>query len=192
MLRALVLAGGLLLLGGCAAQGGVQTETAQARLSPVEWHASQGNKLRQAVQGTGYELKAVNGGWLISIREQGTFHPQRPEMLLPGALGSIGQLTRHLADDPEVAVMVVGVATGSYKLKSSEQVCHERAGSIASIFRLNKVPGHKLRLHGVSHAPELDSSLGAALLVVPEQDLHARIAHYQANTIAMLGNTTHE
>ncbi len=188
VLKALVFAGGLLLLAGCAAHNEVQESPVQA-FNQADWHAKQGSKLRLAVEGTGYTLKPVNDGWLISIREQGTFHPQRPEMLLPSALGSIGQLTRHLAADPDVAVMVVGVATGNYKLKSSEQVCHERAGSIASIFRLNQVPGHKLRLHGISQAPELDKTLGAALLVVPEQTLHARMAHYQANTVAMLGTS---
>lgn len=188
--RIAVFLTGCLVLAGCAAKGEVQASTAPAsQLNRADWHVSQGGKLRQAVQGTGYALKQVDEGWLISIGEQGTFHPQRPEMLLPSALGSIGQLTRHLAADPEVAVMVVGLANGNYKLKSSEQVSHERAGSVASIFRLNKVPGHKLRLHGISNAPGLDKNLGVALLVVPEQELHARAGHYQTTAIAMIGNS---
>lgn len=188
--RIVVFLSSCLVLGGCAAKGEVQTSKApEPKLDRASWHASQGGKLREAVHGTGYSLKQVEEGWLISIGEQGTFHPQRPEMLLPSALGSIGQLTRHLAADPEVAVMVVGLANGNYKLKSSEQVSHERAGSVASIFRLNKVPGHKLRLHGISNAPELDKKLGLALLVVPEQELHARASHYQTSAVAMIGNS---
>lgn len=186
MIRVMVLAGLVVILSGCA---GNTTETVQLsppKQSPAEWSQSQQAKLQQMLHGKPYELTEVQGGWLIRIAAKDTFNPDRPELLLPAALGNIGHITRHLAQDPDVAVMVVGVATGQYKLKSKEQVSHERAQSVASIFRLNRVPGHRLKTLGVSQGGRIDSNLGVALLVVPEQELHHRATDGHTKIVAML------
>lgn len=186
-MRPVIIAALVAILSGCAgsAKNSAQSGNAQA-LTPAEWSSSQQVKLQQLLHGTPYVLTEVNGGWLIRIAEKDTFNPHRPELLLPAALGNIGQITRHLAQDPDVAVMVVGVATGQYKLKSKEQVSVERAQSVASIFRLNRVPGHRLKTLGVSQGEQIDSHLGVALLVVPEQDLHRRAADAPTQVVAML------
>jgi outer membrane protein OmpA-like peptidoglycan-associated protein len=185
--RLAIIASLVAILSGCA---GSTASTAQVGHPPVqtaaEWSSSQQVKLQQLLHGTPYALSEVSGGWLIRIAEKDTFNPHRPELLLPAALGSIGQITRHLAQDPDVAVMVVGVATGQYKLKSKEQVSVERAQSVASIFRLNRVPGHRLKTLGVSQGAHIDTHLGVALLVVPEQDLHRRAAEGHTQVVAML------
>lgn len=181
-----MLAGACLVaLAGCAGSGVQQAATTGSGV-PHDWSEVQKERLEQLLQGTSYALSEVEGGWLIKISEQGTFTPHRPELLLPAALGSIGQITRHLAQDQDVAVMVVGVATGNYKLKSKEQVSQERAQSVASIFRLNRVPGHRLKTLGVSQGEQLDNQLGLALLVVPEQELHKRVADGHTQVLAML------
>lgn len=174
-------------LSGCVGSATNPAHSGYARAqTPAEWSSSQQVKLQQLLHGTPYVLTEVNGGWLIRIAEKDTFNPHRPELLLPAALGNIGQITRHLAQDPDVAVMVVGVATGKYKLKSKEQVSEERAQSVASIFRLNRVPGHRLRTLGVSQGEQIDTHLGVALLVVPEQELHHRAAEARTQVVAML------
>ncbi len=188
MLRLAIFASFFLTLAGCASQSAT-TAAAPAASTAADWSVVQKQRLENLLQGTPYTLTEVEQGWLIRIAEQGTFHPQRPELLLPAALGSIGQITRHLAQDQDIAVMVVGVATGQYKLKSKEQVSHERASSVASIFRLNRVPGHRLKTLGVSHGEKIDKQLGVALLVVPEQELHARMANdSHGQMVAMLNS----
>ncbi len=188
MLRLALIAGFAAILGGCAGKTTDTAEAAQAAPARVaaNWSQDQQQKLQQLLQGTPYVLTEVKGGWLIRIDEKDTFNPHRPELLLPAALGNIGQITRHLAQDHDVAVMVVGVATGKYKLKSKEQVSEERAQSVASIFRLNRVPGHRLKTLGVSQGERIDSALGVALLVVPEQELHQRVAAGHSQVVAML------
>lgn len=186
MLRSAFFACFFLALGGCASKSAEQLAAATAAEPAADWSKVQKQRLEDVLQGTTYVLTEVEQGWLIRIAETGTFNPQRPELLLPAALGSIGQITRHLAQDQDVAVMVVGIATGQYKLKSKEQVSHERAQSVASIFRLNRVPGHRLKTLGVSQGEKIDKQLGVALLVVPEQELHARTAHDQTQVVAML------
>lgn len=186
-MRLAIIATLVTVLSGCVGSATNSTQSVQAQAqTPAEWSSSQQLKLQQVLHGTPYMLSEVEGGWLIRIAEKDTFNPQRPELLLPAALGNIGQITRHLAQDPEVAVMVVGVATGQYKLKSKEQVSEERAQSVASIFRLNRVPGHRLRTLGVSHGTQTDNHLGIALLVVPEQELHSRAAEAHTQVVAML------
>lgn len=188
MLRLALIASFAAILGGCAGQASETAAAAKPAAAKVaaNWSQDQQQKLRQLLQGTPYVLTEVKGGWLIRIDEKDTFNPHRPELLLPAALGNIGQITRHLAQDQDVAVMVVGVATGKYKLKSKEQVSEERAQSVASIFRLNRVPGHRLKTLGVSHGERIDSALGVALLVVPEQELHQRVAAGHSQVVAML------
>lgn len=188
MRRALALVASLVLLtSGCAGNRVTASgETAGSAKSTAEWSRTQQERLQAVLSGTPYSLSQVNGGWLIRIAEKGTFNPQRPELLLPAALGDIGLVTRHLAQDPEVAVMVVGVATGQYKLKSKEQVSQGRAQSVASIFRLNRVPGHRLKTLSVTRGENIDEHLGVALLVVPEQELHQRVSQDQALLVAML------
>ncbi len=186
-MRLAIIAGLVAIISGCAGNTANTVQTGQhSAQSVAEWSQSQQAKLQQLISGTPYVLTEVNGGWLIRIAEKDTFNPHRPELLLPAALGNIGQITRHLAQDPDVAVMVVGVATGQYKLKSKEQVSEERAQSVASIFRLNRVPGHRLKTLGISHGEEIDKQLGVALLVVPEQELHRRAGDGQTQVVAML------
>lgn len=186
-MRLAIIAALVTILSGCVGSAANPVQNAHAQVqTPAEWSRSQQIKLQQLLHGTPYVLTEVNGGWLIRIAEKDTFNPHRPELLLPAALGNIGQITRHLAQDPNVAVMVVGVATGKYKLKSKEQVSVERAQSVASIFRLNRVPGHRLKTLGVSQGEHIDSHLGVALLVVPEQDLHRRVADGHTQVVAML------
>lgn len=186
-MRLAIIATLVAVLSGCVGSATNSTQIVQTRAkTPAEWSSSQQLKLQQVLHGTPYMLSEVEGGWLIRIAEKDTFNPQRPELLLPSALGNIGQITRHLAQDPEVAVMVVGVATGQYKLKSKEQVSEERAQSVASIFRLNRVPGHRLKTLGISHGAQNDNHLGVALLVVPEQELHSRAAEAHTQVVAML------
>lgn len=186
-MRLAIIAGLIAIISGCAGnpESSAKTDGNPAQ-SVAEWSRSQQVKLQELLAGTPYALSEVNGGWLIRIAEKDTFNPHRPELLLPAALGNIGQITRHLAQDPDVAVMVVGVATGQYKLKSKEQVSHERAQSVASIFRLNRVPGHRLKTLGVSHGEDIDSRLGVALLVLPEQELHRQTAGGHNLVVAML------
>ena len=174
------------IMAGCSGNAS-KKEARSEPFNAVKWSQTQEQRLQTMLHGTPYKLTKVDEGWLIRIAEKNTFNPQRPELLLPAALGSIGKITRHLAQDPEVGVMVVGVAIGKYKLKSKEQVSTERAQSVASIFRLNRVPGHRLKTLGVSQG-KIDKKLGVALLVVPEQHLHKHAAaDGHSQVVAMLG-----
>ncbi len=188
MVRLALVASLVALISGCAGNTATtdRQDAAVSALSAAEGSQVQQEKRQVVLDGTPYVLTEVSGGWLIRIAEKDTFNPHRPELLLPAALGNIGQITRHLAQDPDVAVMVVGIATGQYKLKSKEQVSHERAQSVASIFRLNRVPGHRLKTLGVSHGEDIDGRLGVALLVVPEQELHHRVSKDHTQVVAML------
>lgn len=189
MVRIAILAGLISVLSGCmATTSDTQANVQQRTQTPAQWSQSQQAKLQQLLHGKPYQLSQVEGGWLIRIAEKDTFNPNRPELLLPSALTHIGQITRHLAEDADVAVMVVGIATGQYRLKSKEQVSVERAQSVASIFRLNRVPGHRLKTMGVSQTGQAHANLGVALLVVPEQELHHRVSGGHHQMVAMLND----
>lgn len=190
MFRISMLIGGLAILMGCTTNAADKVaEAPQARFAATDavgWKRVQQQKLTLALQGTPYILSEFEDGWLIKIDARGTFHPQRPGLLLPAALAPIGQVTRHLADDPDVAVLILGMPGEAHKLLSSQQIGSERARSVASIFRLNKLPGHRLRLHGMLAAPVSNRDLGIALLILPAQTLHAKAALYQDNAMALL------
>lgn len=150
----------------------------------LAFNPSQGNwakerlpQLKKALLGTNFEAHSMDTAIVIRVHAKGTFNPDRPEMLLPAALGKISQVARHLAADEEISILVLGMSSEPGLSASAHEVSHARASSLASIFRLNKLTSARMQAFGVGMPP--DAKLAAGIVIVPRNDLHHFASHFR-------------
>ena len=145
-------------------------------------------RLREAVQGSNFELERHQDVWLVRMPVQGSFNPDRPELLLPAKLGPLTRLAKLAEQDPQgAAVLILGHADSSGKLEVNRRLSEQRAQAVGGIFRLSGFERDRLRLKGVgSDMPRAanDSPEGRALnrrveiLVAPKANLVALLQQY--------------
>ncbi len=144
-------------------------------------------KLRESLKGTKFEVERRDNVLAITAPVDGSFNPDRPNMLLPSTLGSFTAVAKMLEADPKTAVLVLGHADSTGKLEANRKLSEDRAKAVAAIFRLSGLQRDRLLLKGVG--PDMpraanDSAEGRALnrrvelLLTPQATLVALLAHY--------------
>ncbi len=139
-------------------------------------------------QGSKFELERRDNVLAVTIPVDGSYNPDRPNMLLPMTLGPITRVAKTVETDPKTAVLVLGHADTSGAAAANQKLSLERAASVSAIFRLSGLQRDRLTLKGMgSVMPRAanDSAEGRALnrrvemLLTPQNTMVALLAKYQ-------------
>ena len=195
----------LVILGGCAHSqtesvdsrtakqwpfGSTVKATAQAVNAPSNqlWLDQYEPRLREALQGSGFDLERRQDILLVTMPVQGSFNPDRPQLLLPAKLGALTRIAKITEQDPQgAAVLILGHTDSSGALDLNRRLSEQRAQAVGGIFRLSGLERDRLRLKGVgSDMPRAanDSPEGRALnrrveiLLAPKANLVALLQQY--------------
>ncbi|WP_336332137.1 OmpA family protein [Pseudomonas putida] len=150
-------------------------------------------KLREAIKDSKLELERRDNVLAVTIPVDGSYNPDRPNMLLPMSLGPITRVAKTVEGDPKTAVLVLGHADSSGVAAANQKLSLERAASVSAIFRLSGLQRDRLTLKGMgSVMPRAanDSAEGRALnrrvemLLTPQNTMVALLAKYQQATPA--------
>lgn len=145
-------------------------------------------KLREAIKDSKFELERRDNVLAVTIPVDGSYNPDRPNMLLPMTLGPITRVAKTVETDPKTAVLILGHADTSGAAAANQKLSLERAASVSAIFRLSGLQRDRLTLKGMgSVMPRAanDSAEGRALnrrvemLLTPQNTMVALLAKYQ-------------
>ncbi|MDI9780253.1 OmpA family protein [Pseudomonas putida] len=145
-------------------------------------------KLREAVKDSKLELERRDNVLVVTIPVDGSYNPDRPNMLLPMTLAPITRVAKAVEGDSKTAVLVLGHADSSGVAAANQKLSLERAASVSAIFRLSGLQRDRLSLKGMgSEMPRAanDSAEGRALnrrvemLLTPQNTMVALLAKYQ-------------
>jgi outer membrane protein OmpA-like peptidoglycan-associated protein len=159
--------------------------------------------LRTALEGSGFSLERRSDVLLVSIPVQGSFNPDRPQMLLPAKLGALTRIAKLTSEDNQAsAALILGHTDSSGKLQLNRTLSQQRAQAVAGIFRLSGFKKDRLLLKGLG--PDMpraanDSPAGRALnrrvevLLAPQDTLLALVQHYSTPaTTVLAAEQSHE
>ncbi|MDZ3995808.1 OmpA family protein [Pseudomonas sp. Teo4] len=145
-------------------------------------------KVREAIKGSKLQLERREDVLAVTIPVDGSYNPDRPNMLLPITLGPITRVAKTVEGDTKSAVLVLGHADNSGATAANQKLSLERAASVSAIFRLSGLQRDRLSLKGMgSVMPRAanDSAEGRALnrrvemLLTPQNTMVALLAKYQ-------------
>ncbi|BBH47705.1 OmpA family protein [Pseudomonas sp. KU43P] len=145
-------------------------------------------KLREAIKDSKLQLERRDNVLAVTIPVDGSYNPDRPNMLLPMTLGPITRVAKTVEGDPKTAVLVLGHADSSGVAAANQKLSLERAASVSAIFRLSGLQRDRLTLKGMgAEMPRAanDSAEGRALnrrvemLLTPQNTMVALLAKYQ-------------
>ncbi|MBF8781507.1 OmpA family protein [Pseudomonas fulva] len=148
-------------------------------------------KLREAVKGSQLQVERRDDLLAVTLPVDGSYNPDRPNMLLPATLGPITRVAKVVELDPKTAVLVLGHADSTGAAAVNQKLSLERAASVSAIFRLSGLQRDRLTLKGMgSVMPRAanDSAEGRALnrrvemLLTPQNTMVALLAKYQQAT----------
>lgn len=184
--------GGCSLFGGDDAADRKSLEAAKAgvidRSATDAWLDRYEPKLRDLLADGPALLERRDNVLVVTMPADFSFNVGRqPAMLRPAALPSITKVAKLLEGDPQTAVLILGHEDSSGDLESARRLSHQRAQSVASIFRLSGLRNDRMLLKGMG--PDMpraanDSKEGRALnrrveiLVTPQNTLTALLARY--------------
>jgi len=172
--------------------GGKEQSTAKAVPMPdpkvtQAWLDDYEPRLRAAIKDSNLQLERRENVLVVTAPVEGSFNPDRPAMLLPVTLGPFTRVAKILEVDPKTAVLVLGHSDTSGAAPANVKLSHERAQSVAAIFRLSGLQRDRLMLRGMGgEAPRAanDSVEGRALnrrvelLVTPQNTMVALLSKY--------------
>lgn len=157
--------------------------------------------LRTALEGSGFTLERRYDVLMVSIPVQGSFNPDRPQMLLPAKLGALTRLAKLTAKDAQApAVLILGHSDSSGKLELNRSLSQQRAQAVAGIFSLSGFKRDRMLLKGVG--PDMpraanDSVGGRALnrrvevLLAPQDSLLALVQQYSKPATVLAADQSH-
>ncbi|WP_194789357.1 OmpA family protein [Pseudomonas sp. UFMG81] len=145
-------------------------------------------KVREAIKGSKFELERREDVLAVTIPVDGSYNPDRPNMLLPVTLSPITQVAKAIEADSKTAILILGHGDSSGATAATQKLSLERAASVSAIFRLSGLQRDRLMLKGMgSLMPRAanDSAPGRALnrrvelLLTPQNTMVALLAKYQ-------------
>ncbi|WP_411174597.1 OmpA family protein [Pseudomonas sp.] len=144
-------------------------------------------KVREAIKGTHFEFERRENLLVVTAPVQGSFNPDRPNMMLPSTLGPLSRMAKLLESDETIGVLILGHADSSGVVNANRELSHQRARAFTSIFRLSGLKQNRLMVKGLgSDMPRAanDSQQGRALnrrveiLLTSKATLNALISKY--------------
>lgn len=95
-------------------------------------------KLREAIKDSKFELERRDNVLAVTIPVDGSYNPDRPNMLLPMTLGPITRVAKTVETDPKTAVLILGhadtsgAAAANQKLSLGAQLRYRRFSASAA------------------------------------------------------------
>lgn len=178
-----------LTVSGCSLFGEKPEEAAVAPEPKVDyaWLDDYEPRLRDALKDSQFEIDRRDGVLVVTAPVDGSFNPDRPEMLLPATLGPLSRVAKLVEGDAETAVVVLGHADSTGTIEINRTISRQRAGAVAAIFRLSGLKHDRLRIRGVgsdmpraSNEHEEGKALNrrVEMILAPQTTLLALIAQY--------------
>lgn len=195
-----------LLLGGCSSLnipsfdipgfGGDDSKLAKTKAVAAKmpepavtqaWLDQYEPQVREAIKGTIFELDRRENLLVVTAPVQGSFNPDRPNMMLPATLGPLSRMAKLLEKEPSIGVLVLGHADSSGDATANRELSQQRARAFTSIFRMSGLKQDRLTVKGMgSNNPRAanDSAEGRALnrrveiMLTSKTTLNALIAQY--------------
>ncbi|MCU1716094.1 OmpA family protein [Pseudomonas sp. 5P_3.1_Bac2] len=190
-----------LLVGGCSSIdipgfGSNNSKLAKAQAAAAKmpepavtqaWLDDYEPKVREAIKGTNFELERRENLLVVTAPVQGSFNPDRPNMMLPVTLGPLTRMAKLLEQEKSIGVLVLGHADSSGDPAANRELSQQRARAFTSIFRMSGLKQDRLTVKGMgSNSPRAanDSAEGRALnrrveiLLTSKVTLNALIAKY--------------
>lgn len=180
-----------LLFTGCSIMDKKEEAAKPAAMPPPQvtraWLDEYEPKLREAVKDSNFEFERRENLLVVTAPVQGSFNPDRPQMLLPASLGPISRVAKLLEADNDIAVVVLGHADSSGDAAANRDLSQQRARAVTSIFRLSGLKQNRLQVLGLgSDSPRAanDSAAGRALnrrveiLLTSRETMQGLIAKY--------------
>ncbi|MFI8560205.1 OmpA family protein [Pseudomonas putida] len=174
--------------------GGEDKQAKAAAVPKIDQKATQAwldeyePKLREAIKDSKLELERRDNVLAVTLPVDGSYNPDRPNMLLPMSLGPITRVAKTVEGDSKTAVLILGHADSSGVNAANQKLSLERAASVSAIFRLSGLQRDRLMLKGMgSEMPRAanDSPEGRALnrrvemLLTPQNTMVALLSKYQ-------------
>jgi outer membrane protein OmpA-like peptidoglycan-associated protein len=166
------------------AQATKESKAEAAKVTPA-WLDEHEARLKAAVAGSKFEVERRGDVLVVVAPVDASFNADRPHMLMPATLGPLSRLSKLVAGEAQMAVLVVGHADSRGDAVLNRKLSLERAQAVASIFRMSGLKGDRLMLRGAgSDKPRAtnDSVTGRAsnrrveMLVTVRDSLPALVA----------------
>ena len=106
-------------------------------------------KVREAIKGTHFEFERRENLLVVTAPVQGSFNPDRPNMMLPSTLGPLSRMAKLLESDETIGVLILGHADSSGEVNANRELSHQRARAFTSIFRLSGLKQNRLMVKGL-------------------------------------------
>ena len=130
-----------------APQAPVEVKKPEPKPVSKAWLDDNEKRLRSAVAGSKFEVERRGDMLVVVAPADGSFNPDRPNMLLPITLGPLSKVAKQAGDDAQSAVLVLGHGDGNSE--ADRKLTTERAQAVASIFRMSGLKGDRLMLRGM-------------------------------------------
>lgn len=127
-----------------------------------EWMSVKEAQLRESIKGSQFTLHKQDNAWIVTAPAQNSFNPDRPNLLLPSALGPITRISKMLEANPDTAVLILGHSDLISSSKDGYTLSADRARAVASIFRLSGLTNRRLTHLGLGDSHALPNQRGAA------------------------------
>ncbi|KUM44419.1 OmpA family protein [Pseudomonas sp. EpS/L25] len=126
------------------------------------WLDEHEQKLRVAVAGSNVKVERRDDALVLVTPVDGSFNPDRAEMLLPVMLGPLSRSAKSVSVDEDSAVIVLGFSDSSGAAALNDKISLQRAQAVAAIFRLSGYSGNRLIVRGLAAAhPRADNATAA-------------------------------
>jgi outer membrane protein OmpA-like peptidoglycan-associated protein len=141
--------------------------------------------LRESIKGSPFTLHQQGATWVVTAPAQKTFNPDRPDLLLPAALGPIARIAKLMEADKDAAVLILGHTAESKDHRGNQQLSTARARSVASIFRLSGLTAGRMThlgmgsSHLLAQAKYLEHNHRVEIIVMPSVDVQGVMAVYR-------------
>ncbi|MFD2405781.1 OmpA family protein [Azorhizophilus paspali] len=135
-------------VGAQAGRSGSSVANFQSRESRA-WVADHEASVREAVKGSQFEVERRGDLLVVTAPVDSSFNPDRPSMLLVATLGPLSRVAKLVAQDREVAVLLLGHGDSSGSTELTNRLSQERAQSMAAIFRMSGLHHDRLMYKGM-------------------------------------------
>lgn len=130
------------------AQAKTASKAEAAKVTPA-WLDEHEARLKAAVAGSKFEVERRGDVLVVVAPVDASFNADRPHMLMPATLGPLSRLSKLVAGEAQMAVLVVGHADSRGDAVLNRKLSLERAQAMASIFRMSGLKGDRMLLRGV-------------------------------------------
>lgn len=127
----------------------------------AQWMSEKEMLLRESIKGSPFTLHKQDNAWVVTAPAQVSFNADRPALLLPAMLRPITRIAKILEANPDASVLILGHTDLIRDDSASHKLSANRAGAVASIFRLSGLTRDRMMHLGMGSSFMLDQNKNA-------------------------------